>query len=1500
MAEANFQITGDNSQLLQKLQEIRGEVQKTAVKAKESGNDIDKVFDKIKNAAAAATAAFSAKELVQKIMDVRGEFQQLEMAFTTMLGSADKANALMNQLVQTAATTPFDLQGVANGAKQLLAYGIAAEDVNDTLIRCGDVAAGLSIPLNDLVFLYGTTMVQGRMFTQDLRQFQGRGIPIAEELANVLGTTTQKLGDMVTAGKVTSDVFQKAFMNMTAKGSKFGGLMEAQSQTISGQISNIEDALDMMFNDLGKESEGVINTALSGVSYVVENYEQFGRILLGVVSTYGIYKAACMTVVAIQNLVAAGIGSMTTAEAIHYGWLVLQEKAQKLLNATMLNNPYVLVATAVAAVVTVLISMKTETERVAEATEEYEKKKQEIIDAEEEHRRKINELCDAAANESMSTDERRDALNELEKAYPSIFAKYDSEAEKLKNIKKIKEEIAALDKQNSITLTANELDKVTARIKELQNKRDKIIETEDSESGMVMKTKLGLTSAENDELKSLLKQQATLIKKRMKEKTDAYFSDLSKLSDSQLKQMKQDRNDLLYKLRNNKNGTGYTTNDPTEIKGSYTKDELQYQLNKINNELTKRSAPKKSGAERGADARKAYEEARKAYNDFISNSVNKMTDEEYEKRRDELKSALDEAKKEADKYKTVDDKNADKRKNKEEKQKEKEQKEREKQKEAQQKLAQELLEMQIKNDDNEIALMEESNEKKLSEIQNAYDKQNAAIKKQREAWVKENKKARNKVGSDGLTDEQRKELQRAELNNQKDFEKQKEDLEKGRLLNELQAMSDYLQQYGTLEEQKYAIAKLYAEKIKEVEKSGDSEETKRWKIRSLQKEQASMTSAANAQSLAMGIDWSSTFNGVGKLLKDIAKETLTKVEEYIKSDEFKTLSVTDKKTYTDLRSTLRDQSNTNTISIFKTSIWGDISKSAKKYQDAVKLVQQRTEEHSRALTNLKLAEADLANATDDNAKKMAQTNVNIAKSNVETTGHNLENAQTDESNAHQDLTNNVEKATNGLNNFANVLSTMSKGSLSGFANGISMLVTSLRKGSNGVGKSLSELGKVGGIVGAILQVLEAMGDDPGKFFDELLNSIADTVEALFEHLPELLWQIIKDAGNIVKGVFEGIASWFHVDDLFGLKGNAKEVEKKIKELTSHSDLLKDSIDTLTDEMKNYTGYKSTEAFVQARNNQAEINKDLLEAAKAQASYWKNRHSWNYYWEGLSSEQIAWARKNVKENFTGDIWTLTPEEMKKLLTNVSIAEKIRQSGKDDFGVAVFDKLKEYADQADKIKDLTDQWRESIMQVSFDTMKDNFVSALMDMDKSARDFTDDFSEMIQRALLQFAISDIMDNDLKRFYESITEEVAASGDELTAERIEFYRQWENEIAKKGLAERDRIAEITGYDKTSQQSGDSGGFESMTQETAEELSGRFTALQVTAQNTRIDVMNILNKLDTSIAISTVRNTMLQEVVNLMNRSTSFLEDIAADARKMRNEFGEKFDEMNKYLKAI
>ena len=230
--------------------------------------------------------------LVNSIVQTRGQFQQLEIAFGTMLGNEQKAKALMDQMVDTAAKTPFDLMGVAGGAKQLLAYGTAADKVNDTLIRLGNIASGLSIPLNDIVYLYGTTMVQGRLYAQDVRQFTGRGIPLVKELAAMYGKTAEEINTMVSEGKIGFPEVEKVLNKLTNAGGQFYNLMEKQSSSLTGMIANLGDAWDSALNKLGEDNQDLFASGISGATYLVENFDEILRIVKAITIAYGSYKAA--------------------------------------------------------------------------------------------------------------------------------------------------------------------------------------------------------------------------------------------------------------------------------------------------------------------------------------------------------------------------------------------------------------------------------------------------------------------------------------------------------------------------------------------------------------------------------------------------------------------------------------------------------------------------------------------------------------------------------------------------------------------------------------------------------------------------------------------------------------------------------------------------------------------------------------------------------------------------------------------------------------------------------------------------------------------------------------------------------------------------------------------------------------------------------------------------------------------------------------------------------
>lgn len=1465
-------ISGGLDRVNKKMDALKG----STAEAKKGLSGLENMSNRVRQSLMGLGMAFSMKGLVSEVANVRGQFQQLEVAFNTMLGSADKADALMAQLVRTAAITPFDLESVAQGAKQLLAYGLKAENVNETLTRLGDIASGLSMPLNDLVYLYGTTMNQGRLYTEDLNQFTGRGIPMIQELAKVFGVAESKVKELVEAGKVGFPEVQKVIENLTGEGSKFGGMMEEQSKTITGQISNIEDAIASMFNDMGKQSEGVINTTLSGVTYMVEHYEQFGRVLMGLVATYGTYRTACLTVAAVHRLTTTGIGAMTAAEAIHHGWVVMVEKAQKLLNATMLSNPYVLVATAIASVVAVMISMKTETELIQAADEAYEAQKQKVIEAEEEHKRKMEELCSIAGDEALSTDTRREALDRLEQKYPSIFAKYDTEYDKLRNIKKIKQEIADLEAGQSIAKPKNELGNVNKRIKELEAKQK--TERWKMSYGSLHRVG-GLSREEEAELKSLRQRQQNLNKQVRKNAVHAYFEDLTGVSTNDLKKQIKERENLMARMKMSGRKYGYTTNDNKNIRGTYTIDELQYQLNKLKSEKNRRNEPRKTSSDWGAADKKAYQAALKEYNDFIRNGSNNLTKEEYAKKAKELKEKVDLAKKEYDSRKAGTDKDSDRAEKdaaKAEAARAKEEAAEERRKQVKEKVGQEMAALQRKNDEEEIDTMQEGLEKKLRQIENDYQARKAEIGKQETSWKRDNKQAGIATEANGLTKEQTDALNQANALNEKSRAKAIEDANKEALKDELLAMTDYLKEYGTIQEQKYAIAKEYAEKIKEVNDGAGTADEKAWKVKALEKQRDTAISQADAKNLALDIDWGTTFEGVGNVLKDVARETLGKVEAYMKTAEFKALSAENKKTYTDLQAKLKQETGGESTSAFNFNIWGTISKNVTAYQESVRTLRDKTEAHTRAVDDMEKAQAKLAAATDDTTKEIAQKAVDIAQGKVDSTAREQTEAQDESDKARQTLTDNTNAAAQGIMNFTGYLNEMSNGSLYGFANGMSKLITSFGKGSDGIGKSLEELGgKVGGIIGAILQIIDALGDDPKRYIDDLLNKIADCVEKIVEDLPEIVLSIIKDVGNILQGLVSGIGSWFGVDDLFGLNGNEAEVKKTIDALTKRNELLQYAIEDLTDEIKASKGTKSVAAYKQAYGNQQESNQNYLDIAKAQASYHKSHHSWNYYWTGFDEDQTRWIKQNVKKDFTGDLWSLSPEEMKKLRSNVGIWESILNTGKGGYGDKLGEKLNDYIDQAGKLEELTNELYEGLTGISFDSMYDSFVDTLMDMNATAEDMADDLSEYFMRAMLSNQIGEMYADKLKEWWKKFG--VAMEDNDLTeAERNGLQEEYMGYV-KEAIALRDKLAEATGYtgNSSSSQSGKSGGFTAMTQDQGTKLEGMFTSGLQHWSSMDDQLENVVEKMN-------VAESHLARIAENTGMSVTHLNDIKEEIRKI------------------
>ena len=442
-----FQVRADISNAQRDIEAIKKQFEQMTRKAVEEGKKQADIWQNLLKGATAYFTLQGAQSFISQMIAVRSQFQQLEISFGTMLKSKEKANALMAQMADLASKTPFGLEEVSEGAKRLLAFQVPAEEVTETLRRMGDVAAGLGVPMGQLIHVYGQVKAQGKLMTNDLYQFMNAGIPIIAELSKVVGKSETEIKEMVSAGKIGFPEVQAVIKNMTNEGGLFFNLMAEQSKSLGGQISNLKDNFDQMLNEIGKSSEGIVSEAIKGVSFLVENYQTLGKIIAGLIVTYGTYKTAIIVHNALIALNTQLTNGWTIAQLAQYRGLLLLEKAQKLLNATMLANPYVLVATAVVGLGVALWTLKDNTNLAKKAQEDYNKEKEQIIDNEKAHKQRIDELIESVNNQALADTDRQKALIALQKEYPKIFEKYDIETLKLADILKLKKEIAKIDEE---------------------------------------------------------------------------------------------------------------------------------------------------------------------------------------------------------------------------------------------------------------------------------------------------------------------------------------------------------------------------------------------------------------------------------------------------------------------------------------------------------------------------------------------------------------------------------------------------------------------------------------------------------------------------------------------------------------------------------------------------------------------------------------------------------------------------------------------------------------------------------------------------------------------------------------------------------------------------------------------------------------------------------------------------------------------------------------------
>ena len=1391
MAGIHFDITGDNSNFLRRLREVENGVKNTSKQIEQSGLGIEELFNRMTRAAAAFGAGFTAKELISNIAQVRGEFQQLEVAFKTMLGSEDKANALMQQLVKTAATTPFDLQGVANGAKQLLAYGENVENVNDDLIRLGNIAAGLSQPLGDIVYLYGTTMTQGRLYTADLNQFTGRGIPMIRELAKVFGVAEGEVKSLVEAGKVGFPEVQKVIQNLTNEGGMFYNLMQEQSKTITGQISNIEDAVSTMFNEIGKANEGIINEALSGVSYLVENYEKVGKVLVGLVATYGVYKVAVMTVTALQALQASGIAALTIAERAHYGWLVLQTTAQKALNAVMFTNPYVLLATAVVGLGAAMWSLSDNTTSAERALDSYNKKIEKLNTDEEDRKRTLEGLVSTINSEVEADVTKLKALKDIEELYPALFRKYVDEKGHIQDL-------------------------------------------------------IGFWKAYNEEVvKSRTQSKQAIVEsleQQIKSAEWAYNLAKKENNRSEMKVQAQRIEDLKNELANARKDVLSEINVQLEVENRQETKETTYQ-------------------EDLANAKAEWEKAKKGYESLIKDQT--ATSKQVKEAKDKM-----EASKKT--YKELGGVTGSALTRQENLAK--------KQKENQEKLDGQLLSLHRQNQQDEINLMREGTEKKLKQIDLDYQKQIDAIRKQEEEW--------SKAGNGKLADKQAQKISEAYTNAESMRDKDISDVTEGQLKAEQQALNDYLKEYGTFQQQKLAIAQEYAEKIRKAQEENGVNSAQ---VKLLEKQRDVAIQNKETEAIKANIDWVTVFGEFGSMFSDMIKPALDEAKKYVRTDKFKNSDQASQKSLIDA------------ISQMEKSLGGTSGVNFKKLGEDVKAYQIAEQNRisaigieTAALERLKKSQDDYTKAQKGgtesekqaaaNALETARQNADIASANVKT--------QTDIANqAQRNVTDTATRLKASMENLLGGLQQISSGGLYNAYSGIIKTVNGFKDVIGKTSESLQEVPIVGWILSIIDVLKDGLSDLVGGLLDAVLNAVSGIIsDVLSGDLFVTIGNSLKNGiGNILNAI-----SFGGFNSLFGIGGNKKEVEEAINRLTDRNETLQTAIEDLTDEMKASKGTQSVAAYRDAYKYQKETIDNYKRIAQEQARYSGSHHSWNYYWGGFSQEQIDRLSGKIGRDWNGDIWNLTPEEMKMLRETVDMWETIQNTGKGGYGDRLTDKLNDYIDQAGTLEELTNELYEGLTGMSFDSMYDSFVDNLMDMKYDAKAASEDISEYFMRAMLSNKIGELYSEKLEEWWEKFG--ASMEDNELTEEERKALQDEYMKYVDEAMKLRDELAAATGYDKISQeaasQSASSKGFQTMSQDTGEELNGRFTALQVSNEEIKSQMINVVVGIGSLVSISTEGNATLGNILNQHVITNGYLEDIVKYTKPIL-ELGSKLDKI-------
>lgn len=809
---------------------------------------VKSLTDSLKRTAAEIGGLVAIKKFGSDVIEATGKMQQLQVALSTILQDKTKADQLIAEIVQFAAKTPFNLDDVAEGAKQLLAYGSSADKVVEELSMLGDVASGLQIPIGQLIYLYGTLRTQGRAMTVDIRQFAGRGIPIYEELAKVLGVSKDQVGELVKEGKVGFKEVEQAFKNMTSEGGKFANLMENSAGTWPQRLSNIEDTLFQKMNEFGNKYKEVFEFGIGTAEDLVESLDDVIAVMGGLIAAYGTYKAALIAAAVAQK--AVGFVESIRLIGMYRKELGLATAAQQAFNLASKSNVYV---TLLAALVGIGTAIYMFTKRTNEATAAQETLNSVNKKADEEFSKQaatVDRLSGILKSETSSIDQKKKALSDLQTIIPSYNASLNEEGRLINNnTEAIKSYLTQLEKQIRMKAAQEELEELY-RKKRTQEKQQKV-------------------ATENyNEAKSLYNSSVTMtgsaLQNRGVNTGVAVFSQNSAVNN----QLKDSTNKAKKELDSVNKELGETVSAITELEKEIEKSSLsdnkESPQSSISKEVENATIRIKTLKQEIADLRsgKLQAEAGKTVESAI-----KAKEKELQSTEKTLETLTGIS------YKSENKKVVD----------------------SQQNLSDELLQLIRTNQQNEINLMEEGSEKKRRQIELDYQREIDEIRKQRKKW--------EDAQGGKLTSEQREVLGSRASNAMQSREKGLAEITKAENQAAIEANERYLKSYGTFMQKRDAIIAEYTRKISEAATQGDKG--------ILQKEMDKALSSLDLEKLKQGINWELIFGDLDKVSKESLNKVKQQLRDFKNSEEYKNMAVDQKKVIdealSNIQSTLIDK-----------------------------------------------------------------------------------------------------------------------------------------------------------------------------------------------------------------------------------------------------------------------------------------------------------------------------------------------------------------------------------------------------------------------------------------------------------------------------------------------------------------------------------------------------------------------------------------------------------------